>query len=97
MDGVDLKQIFLKQNAKVKFSENFYRYTLQKVALGLRDIHKLQIIHGYIRAENILCNTKGDIKITGLSQSILAYELQIKQKYRMNNDFDAPEILNGQF
>ena len=55
------------------FSEDFYRYTLYKVAKGLHAMHKLDILHKKFNSECIFYSADGSIKImdAGL-QSILS-------------------------
>lgn len=50
-----------------KYSEDFCRYTLYKVALGLRKMHINRVLHRDIKSANILYSVEnGDVKITDL-------------------------------
>lgn len=50
---------------KFKMSENCMAYCLREALKGLNHIHSLNRIHRDIKSDNILCNSQGQIKITG--------------------------------
>ena len=51
------------------YSEDFCRWVLYKTALGLLHMHSKNILHRDIKSDNILCGSKGDIKISDLGFS----------------------------
>ena len=51
-------------------SEDFCKYSLYQVALGLQAMHKHNILHRDIKSDNILCRANGEIKIADLGFSI---------------------------
>ena len=61
------------KNGTGNFSEDFYRYTLYKVAKGLHAMHKRDILHKTFNSDYVFYSADGSIKImdAGL-QSILS-------------------------
>lgn len=57
MDEKELEHIFDEYHKY--YSEDFLKYTLYSVAKGLSDMHEMGLIHGQIKASNIICNSKG--------------------------------------
>ena len=53
------------------YSENFCRYSLYRVALGLQKMHKHNVLHRDIKSQNILCSTHGEIKLADLGLSVM--------------------------
>ena len=53
-------------NFHESYSENFCRYSLYKVALGLSRMHQANILHRDIKSDNILFSSDGQIKICDL-------------------------------
>ena len=49
-----------------EYSEDFCRYTLYKVALGLKKMHKNNVLHRDIKSDNILFSADGEVKITDM-------------------------------
>ena len=68
MDGGNLTSIIRYQLGE--YSEQFCKYVLHQVALGLHQMHKNNILHRDIKSANILCNSEGQIKIADLGFSI---------------------------
>ena len=48
------------------YTEDFCRYSLYKVLLGLKKMHDNDVLHRDIKSDNILHSVNGDIKITDL-------------------------------
>ena len=57
-----------------KYSEEFIKYTLYRVALGLADLHKMQVLHRDIKSDNILCRADGVIKVADLGLAVFLVE-----------------------
>lgn len=51
------------------YSEDFCRYSLYKVALGLSKMHRHNVLHRDIKSDNVLYSRKGEVKITDLGFS----------------------------
>ena len=79
-----------------RYSEDFCRYTLYKVAKGLQRMHSKQVLHRDIKGDNVLCNDKGEIKIADLGLSVF---LSNEQEYRTTRggtpNWVSPEIVTG--
>ena len=58
-----------------RFSEDFVRWTLYQVALGIQCMHAHNVLHRDLKSDNILCNAKGDIKICDMGLSVLLSEM----------------------
>ena len=67
MNGGHFKEIIRVYNEK--YSEDFCRYTIYKVAKGIFKMHNKQVLHRDIKSENILCSDTGEIKIADLGLS----------------------------
>ena len=67
MSGGSMKDII--RDYSKSYSEDFCRYTLYKVALGICKMHSKQVLHRDIKSENILCSHTGEIKIADLGLS----------------------------
>ena len=96
MDGGDLGKIVLKSNDV--YGEEFCRYTLYCVAKGLQAMHKENVIHRDIKADNVLCTPGGVIKIADLGLSVFLHEQQMFRKsLKGTPNWFSPEIANGVF
>ena len=49
--------------SNMHFSEDFYRYTLYKVAKGLHAMHKRNLVHKYFNSDCVYYSEDGSIKI----------------------------------
>ena len=77
-------------------SEDFCRYTLYKVALGLNSMHMEDIIHRDIKSDNILHNLEGEIKIADMGFAcVLSDEEQNSEANKGTTHWIAPEIKKG--
>ena len=72
MDGGDLAHIIL--TGKDIYSEEFCKYTLLMVARALQTMHRNNVLHRDIKADNILCKTNGEVKIADLGLSVFLSE-----------------------
>ena len=72
MEGGDLSKIILAQQGNL--SEDFCKYSLYQVALGLKSMHSRNVIHRDIKSDNILCRPNGDIKLADMGFSIFLTE-----------------------
>ena len=68
MEGGSLDEISFSR--KGQLSENFIKWSLYNVALGIQAMHNKNILHRDIKAENILCRPDGTIKLADLGFSV---------------------------
>ena len=82
---------------KLQHSEDFCRYSLYKVALGLRAMHRNHVLHRDIKSDNILHSVEtGDVKITDLGYAcFLSEEQSMRKTQKGTPNWVAPEIANG--
>ena len=66
--NVSLDSVIKAQN--MHYCEEFCRYTIYKVALGLQMMHSKDLIHRDVRSGNVFCNKYGDIKLNDLGLSV---------------------------
>ena len=75
------------------FSEDFCRYSLYKVALGLLKMHRNNVLHRDIKSDNILHSEDGRIKIGDLGTACFLSKERVKRKTRAGTlNWIAPEI-----
>ena len=67
MDQGSMEKIVLR--SQQGYSENFCKYTLYKVALGLSRMHRANVLHRDIKSDNVLYSADGQIKICDLGLS----------------------------
>ena len=78
------------------YSEDFCRYSLYKVALGLSKMHARQVLHRDIKSDNILTSASGEIKITDLGFSVFLSEQNEYRKTKKGTpNWVSPEIVKG--
>ena len=76
-----------------KYTEDFCKYTLFKVAQGLTKMHNQNVLHRDIKSENILSSKEGAIKIADLG---LSKPVSPERKTRAGTvPFYSPEIAKG--
>ena len=92
MDQGPITNILSTQNEV--YSEDFCKYSLFKVAMGLHKLHRSNILHRDIRSDRIQCTTDGQIKISDLGCfSILSEQNNWQQQTpRSSPNWTAPEI-----
>jgi len=94
MEGGALTNIIVDKNGN--FSEQFIKYSLFKVALGLQKMHYYNIIHRDIKSDNILCRPNGDIKIADMGFSVfLSEQTKYRETQRGTPSWVSPEIAKG--
>ena len=90
MEGGDLKGI------PKGYDEDFCRYTIQQVCLGLQALHQQNILHRDIKAENILHRENGDIKLADMGLSVfLTTAESMRASIKGSTCFFSPEIAQG--
>lgn len=78
------------------YSEDFCRYSLYKVALGLLKMHRKNVLHRDIKSDNILHSEDGEIKIADLGCScFLSAKQEFRKTQRGTLNWFAPEIAQG--
>jgi len=75
------------------FSESDLRKVLRDICLGLKYLHKQNIIHLDIKPENILCSTTNKYKIADLGQSRLVSGQKSDDIQEGDGRYVAPELL----
>ena len=96
MDGGDLKKL-VEQNC-LEQNEDFCKWSLYQVGLGLKAMHDRDILHRDIKADNVLYSLNGDIKICDLGFATFLSELNdYKASFRGTPCFMAPEVYFGAF
>ena len=78
MEEGDLTNIIRHRNGD--FSEDFYKFSLYQVALGLHYMHERNILHRTIKSDDVLCRANGEIKLADLGHSVLLTEEQPNRK-----------------
>ena len=62
------------------YSEDFCKYTLYRVAMGLFHMHSNNVLHRDIKSDNILHSKDGSIKIGDLgSAGVLSHERMVRK------------------
>ena len=91
MDG-SFKKIVNAKNGD--FSIEFIKYTLLKVVMGLRTMHKNHILHRDIKKDNILLDADGNIKLADLGFSkFLSEQKKFRQTQLGTPSYISPEIV----
>ena len=69
-----------------------------QVLVGLQFLHSNSILHRDIKPENVLCNDRGEAKLTdfGLSTE-LTLHFQVANTFLGTSTYIAPERANGDF
>ena len=92
MDGGSLSRIIRER--KGNYSEQFCKYVLHQVAMGLHQMHFKNILHRDIKSANILCSTDGQIKIADLGFSVFLTQQEAYRRTRMGTlQWVSPEII----
>ena len=76
-DSGNLKNFIDKFRAKDELiKENKLKYIINKIILGIQEIHDKNIIHRDLKPENIFLNNKNEIKIGdfGVARQLIAYK-----------------------
>jgi serine/threonine-protein kinase 24/25/MST4 len=91
----DLCQGFIELASK-DFSEYSLKYILFCVLTAISLLHENNIIHRGIRAENVLYNSAGEIKLAGFSSAVQNNTQQSSHGDLIGDQFNwmAPEILS---
>ena len=78
------------------YPENFCKYVLYKVALGIYRMHFCNVLHRDIKSDNILCARWGGVKISDLGFSCFLSEQQAYRKTKLGTpNWASPEIAQG--
>ena len=95
MDQGRITDILSTQNFQGSevYSEDFCKYSLWKVAMGLLKLHRSNILHRDIRSDRIHCSADGQIKISDLGCfSIITEKNNKRSTPRSSPNWTAPEI-----
>ena len=93
MEGGDLSRIILDKRGDL--SEDFCKWTLYQVALGLQSMHSRNVLHRDIKSDNILCRPNGDIKIADMGFSVFLSEKEDHMTMKGTPAWMSPEISEG--
>ena len=74
MDQGSMEKIVMENHRN--YTEDFCRYSLYKVALGLSKMHRHNVLHRDMKSDNVLFSADGEIKITDLGFSCFLSEQQ---------------------
>ena len=94
----DLKKFINEHKGKNEFlDENIIYNIVLEICLGIKEIHKHNLIHRDLKPENIFINKDNKIKIGDFG---ISKQLNINQKYAFSaigtNYYMAPEIIKGE-
>ena len=94
----NLKQFILNHKKKNQLiDENIIKNIIIQICLGLKEIHKLNLIHRDLTPDNIFINENNKIKIGDFGVS---KQLNTKNKYAKTDTgkehYKAPEIIKGE-
>ena len=93
-EGIDFFSLISSKVFDYRKEKNLIKWILFQILKGLETLHSLNIIHRDINPFHILINTKGEVKIIGLSHSINDIESKfIEDKVIGNLAYIAPECL----
>ena len=68
MEGGSLTEI-LKVHYQ-SFSEEFCKYTIWCIAMGIKAIHDKNVLHRDMKSDNVLIDPKGNIKVSDLGTAV---------------------------
>lgn len=84
---------FLKQIQQY-FPESQIRHILRDISLGLKSLHKRNVVHLDIKPENILLSNTGKYKISDLGLSRIAKRSKDEEINEGDSRYLAPELLH---
>ena len=90
-----MTQIIVDKNGD--FSEDFCRWSLYQVALGLQHMHAQNVLHRDIQNEKILCRPNGEVKIKPTSFSTVLWKENPHRSTQKGNTwfYMSPEWAKG--
>ena len=97
-DSGNLKNFIDKYKEKEEFiEEDILKDIINKIILGIKEIHDKNIIHRDLKPENIFLNNKNEIKIGdfGIARKLDAYKKYTLTKGIGTLYYSSPEILKG--
>ncbi|KAG1466958.1 hypothetical protein G6F56_004594 [Rhizopus delemar] len=84
--------------AHLKLEEGIIARITRDILRALARIHKLNRIHRDIRSDNILLNSRGDVKLTDFGQCAQLTKSQPKRNSIVGTPYwMAPELIKGQY
>ena len=93
MEGGAITNIIVSKRGG--YSEEFCKYSLYQVALGLKEMHSKNVLHRDIKSDNILCSPEGQIKISDLGFSTSLSQEEAYRRTRMGTaQWVSPEIID---
>ena len=79
------------------YSENIVRFVLKKTLEGLQFLHNRHIIHRDIKSDNLLFNTKGEVKLADFGYAVQLTEQKAGRKSKVGTVcWMAPELIRGE-
>ena len=79
----------------IHLSENFCKWVLYQILLGISYMHSKRVLHRDIKSDNILINDRGEIKICDLGFSVFNVE-NPRDSLKGTMHWIAPEMWLGQ-
>ena len=93
-DNIDLYTLIKSSSFDYRNQYNLIKWILFQVLKGIETLHSLNIIHRDVNSKNILISSKGEITLTGFSNSINDIEAKfINDKVRGELCYLSPENL----
>ena len=86
---------YMERRGSARFEEQEARGLVEKIALGLKHIHGLGIVHRDIKFGNILVSSHRNIKIADFGLSIDLKTKKSTRKFSGTLSFMAPEVIEG--
>jgi p21-activated kinase 2 len=85
------------QTLNKTYSENVVKYVLKKTLEGLNFLHVRHIIHRDIKSDNLLMNTKGEVKLADFGYAVQLTEEKAGRKSKVGTVcWMAPELIRGE-
>ena len=94
MEGGALTDLVLRRQGN--FSEEFVRWSLYQVALGLQAMHAKNVLHRDLKSDNILVRPTGEVKIADMGFSVFLSDMkQYRDSQKGTPSWVSPEIAQG--
>ena len=86
---------YMERRGSTRFEEQEARGLIRQIAIGLKHIHGLGIVHRDIKFGNILVSSHGNIKIADFGASVDLSTKKSTREYAGTLSFMAPEVIEG--
>ena len=96
MNGGTLAKFIDSNGPNRSYTENFCKYTIYQIALGVSHMHFKKVIHRDLKGENVCFDPSGKIKLCDFGFSRTVGPGQNAKSIVGTLTIMAPEILEGQ-